>query len=191
MQGGTATATVRVTDIAPFNGAVTLAATGLPTGVTATFGTNPTTGSVVTFTASSTAKTGTSTVTITGTSGSLTASTTIALTVEPSTCEIDYGISPQNLTAFGAAITITNTGTTAISGWTLAWTFANGQTISSLWNGTETQSGTKVSVTNASYNGSIPVGGSYSGVGFNGTWNGTTNAIPTSFTLNGSVCTVK
>ena len=36
----------------------------------------------------------------------------------------------------------------------------------------------------------IPAGGSYSGFGFNGTWNGTTNAIPTAFSLNGTACTV-
>jgi cellulase/cellobiase CelA1 len=36
----------------------------------------------------------------------------------------------------------------------------------------------------------IPANGSYSGFGFNGTWNGTTNAIPTNFALNGTACTI-
>ena len=54
----------------------------------------------------------------------------------------------------------------------------------------ETQSGANVTVTNESYNGSIAAGGSYTGVGFNGTWNGTTNAVPTAFSLNGTACTV-
>ena len=36
----------------------------------------------------------------------------------------------------------------------------------------------------------IPANGSYSGFGFNGNWNGTTNAIPTNFALNGTVCTI-
>ena len=81
-QGSSATDTVTVTDENGFDGNVTLAASGLPSGVTASFGTNPTGGSsVVTFTASSSAATGTSTVTISGTSGSTTGSTTIALTV--------------------------------------------------------------------------------------------------------------
>ena len=53
-------------------------------GVTATFGVNPaTSSSVVTFTAASTAKTGTVAVTVKGTSGNLSASTTITLTVNP------------------------------------------------------------------------------------------------------------
>jgi kumamolisin len=82
-QGGAAgTSTITVTDVGGFSGSVTLAASGLPSGVTATFSTNPTTStSTLSLTASSTATTGTATVTITGTSGSLTATTTIALTV--------------------------------------------------------------------------------------------------------------
>jgi len=103
-------------------------------------------------------------------------------------CKVVYTISPQNNTAFGAAITIQNTGTTAWSSWSLTWAFANGQTISSLWNGNEIQSGANVTVTNQSYNGSIAGGGSYTGVGFNGTWNGTTNSVPASFAVNGTTC---
>ena len=84
MQNLSATDTVTVTGANGFSGTVTLAATGLPTGVTAAFATNPTAGtSVVTFTATGTAPTGTATVTITGTSGTLTDSTTIALTTAP------------------------------------------------------------------------------------------------------------
>jgi hypothetical protein len=41
---------------------------------------------------------------------------------------------------------------------------------------------------NESYNGTIAAGATYSGVGFNGTWNGVTNAIPVSFAINGTTC---
>jgi hypothetical protein len=105
---------------------------------------------------------------------------------------VKYTISPQNSSYFGATITIKNNGTTALSNWALAWSFANGQTISSSWNGTVSQSGSKVTVseqTGQSWE-NIPAGGSYSGFGFNGTWNGTTNAIPAAFSLNGTACTV-
>jgi xyloglucan-specific exo-beta-1,4-glucanase len=194
-QSSSATDTITVTDVGGFTGSVTLAASGLPSGVTAAFGTNPTTGaSVLTLTASSTATTGAATVTVTGTSGSLTATTTVALTVNPSAggakCTIDYTISSQWSGGFGAAIAINNTGTTALTNWTLTWAFANGQTVTQLWNGTETQSGANVTVTNMSYNGGIPAGGSYTGMGFNGSWNNVTNAIPTTFSLNGTACTV-
>ncbi len=82
-QGGAAgTSTITVNPLSGFAGSVTLSATGLPTGVTAGFGTNPTTGtSLLTLTAAANAVPGTSTVTINGVSGSLNASTTVSLTV--------------------------------------------------------------------------------------------------------------
>ncbi|MFZ1085926.1 MAG: cellulose binding domain-containing protein, partial [Terracidiphilus sp.] len=80
-------------------------------------------------------------------------------------CKVVYTISPQNTSAFGAALTIQNTGTAAWTSWTLTWAFANGQTVSSLWNGIETQSGANVTVKNEPYNGSVAAGGTVSGVG--------------------------
>jgi len=116
-QGGSGTSTITVHDVSGFTGSVTLAASGLPSGVTAAFGTNPTTGtSVLTLTASSTATTGTSTVTITGTSGSLTATTTLALTVSSTaTPNFTIAVSPASVTVTQGAsgtstITITSTG---------------------------------------------------------------------------------
>ncbi|MFZ1087115.1 MAG: cellulose binding domain-containing protein, partial [Terracidiphilus sp.] len=194
-QGLSAPITISVADLYGFTGAVTLSASGLPSGVTAAFATNPASAtSLLTLTASSTATVGLATVTITGVSGSLTAKTTIALTITPassgSSCSIVYTILPQSITAFGGAITINNTGTTAWNNWTLAWTFANGQTISSVWNASEVQSGAKVTLTSLSYNGSVPAGGSLTGVGFDGLWNGVTNSVPTSFSVNGAPCGV-
>jgi hypothetical protein len=105
----------------------------------------------------------------------------------PTACNVVYTITPQSSTAFGAAITIDNTGTTAWTSWTLQWTFANGQTIQSLWNGVETQSGALVTVTNESYNGSVAAGGNVTGIGFNGNLVGG-NAVPTAFSVNGTLC---
>jgi hypothetical protein len=90
-QGSSGTSTITITSLNGFNAATTLSASGLPTGVTAAFSTNPVTPpangtatSTLTLTASGTATTGPATVTITGTSGALTHSTTIALTVTSS-----------------------------------------------------------------------------------------------------------
>lgn len=84
-QGTSGSSTISVTPSGGFTGSVTLSNSALPSGVTASFGTNPTTStSVLTFTASSTATTGTSTITITGVSGTLSHTTTISLTVNPS-----------------------------------------------------------------------------------------------------------
>ena len=116
-QGGSGTSTITVTDLGGFSGSVSLAASGLPGGVTATFGTNPTTStSTLTLTAGSTATTGTATVTITGTSGSLTATTTVSLTVN-SAAAANFGVSasPTSVTVTQGSsgtstITITSTG---------------------------------------------------------------------------------
>ncbi len=191
--GSTGTDTITVKDTGTFTGSVSFATSTLPTGVTASFSpTSSASASVVTFTVASSTTAGSYPITITGTSGSLTETATIALTVTTGTvgtgaCNVIYTISPQNSTAFGAAITIDNTSSTALSNWTLTWSFANGQTISSLWNGVETQSGANVTVKNQSYNGSIAAGGSLTGIGFNGTWSGT-NAVPTNFAINGTLC---
>jgi len=204
-QSGKGASTIEVSGIpaGKFPSGVTFEATNLPMGVTASFGPTSTINtSVLTLMASSTAKAGTYTVTISAignlssTLEVLLGSTSIALTVTPatppSTCTINYVIQPQNSSTFGANITINNTGTTALTSWTLSWTFANGQIIPAgdLWNGNLTQTGPNVTVTNLSYNGSIAAGAGYNGVGFNGTWNGVTNAVPTAISLNGMACVV-
>jgi hypothetical protein len=99
-QGSSGSSTITVTPSNGFTGSVSLSASGLPAGVSASFGTNPaTSSSSVTFTASSTASTGTRTVTITGTSGSLTHTTTISLTVNAtSTPDFSLSASPSSLT---------------------------------------------------------------------------------------------
>ncbi len=201
-QGGKGTSLISVTGVfaGEFPQGVTFEVTNLPSGVTASFGpTSTTETSVLTLSVGSTAAIGTYPVTVSAignlssTLELLLGSTTITLTVTgvtPPTCAIDYVIEPQNTSQFGVTITIDNMGTTALTSWTLSWTFANGQTITQLWNGVETQMGANVTVTNESYNGRIPAGASYTGVGFNGTWNGVTNAVPTAFLLNGVACVV-
>ena len=108
--------------------------------------------------------------------------------VSGNSCSVRYTVTNQWAGGFGATITITNTGSTNINGWSLGFTFPNGQTITQIWDGAVTQKGSAVTVTNLSYDGTIAPGGSVS-PGFNGTWNGT-NSSPTSFTLNGTTCSV-
>ncbi|HEY0753239.1 MAG TPA: cellulase family glycosylhydrolase [Ktedonobacteraceae bacterium] len=107
-----------------------------------------------------------------------------------SSCKVHYAINSQWSTGFGATLTITNTGTTTINGWSLQFSFANGQTITQLWNGAYTQAGSAVTVTNLSYNATIAPGATLTSTpGFNGTWSGS-NTAPTSFKLNGAACSV-
>jgi alpha-galactosidase len=112
---------------------------------------------------------------------------TVTVTPTPSTmgCSINYSQSDWGSGAT-VSIIIKNNGSSAINGWTLVWNFAGNQTITDMWNGTYTQSGTAVTVKNVSYNSTIPAKGSVS-LGFNITYSGT-NAKPASFTLNGTAC---
>jgi hypothetical protein len=89
VQAGSGSSTVSTTVSGGFNAAVSLSASGLPSGVTATFSpasiVAPGSGSsTLTFSASSTATTGTSNVTVTATGGGVTHTTTITLTVTAS-----------------------------------------------------------------------------------------------------------
>ncbi len=81
-RGSHGTSTITIHPTGGFTGSVTLSATGMGSGVTASFGTNPATStSVLTLTASSSATTGTFTITMHGVSGSLSETTTIRLRV--------------------------------------------------------------------------------------------------------------
>ncbi|UUU20104.1 cellulase family glycosylhydrolase [Streptomyces sp. DSM 40750] len=102
-------------------------------------------------------------------------------------CALGYRVTNEWSGGFQGEIVIRNTGTSAISGWTLRWTFPGGQRVSNLWGGTVTQSGADVGVTSASYTANIPAAGSAT-IGFTAT-RGTTNPAPTAFTLNGAACT--
>jgi lysophospholipase L1-like esterase len=78
---------------------------------------------------------------------------------------------------FQGEVTVKNTGTSAMTGWTAGWTFANGQQITQLWGGTLSASGSAVTVRNVSWNGSLAPGASAT-FGFLASWNGT-NTAPT------------
>jgi hypothetical protein len=81
-QGSNGTNTVTLAPTNGFVGSVNLSASGLPSGVTATFASNPaTSSSLVSFAATSTATTGTVMVTITGVSGVLAHTVTFSLTI--------------------------------------------------------------------------------------------------------------
>jgi endoglucanase len=109
--------------------------------------------------------------------------TTAPPTTAPPTggaCTATYTVTnqwPGSPGGFQVSVTV-KAGNAPISRWTVGWTFANGQTITQLWSGTVTTSGSAVTVTNMPYNGSVPANGTTT-FGFTGTWNGTTNAVPT------------
>ncbi|MEU6412270.1 cellulose binding domain-containing protein [Microbispora sp. NPDC046933] len=87
---------------------------------------------------------------------------------------------------FTGNVTVTNTSSSPVNGWTVGFSFPNDQKITGYWSADVTQSGSSVTAKNLSYNGSIPAGGNVS-FGFQGTWSGS-NGNPTGFTLNGTRC---
>jgi O-glycosyl hydrolase len=159
------------------------AAAGLPAGLSI----NPATGLI----SGTPATAGTSTVTVTATDGTgASGSATFTWTVTGAggaTCQVTYTTQSQWAGGFVAQLTIANTGSSPVSGWTLAFTFPGDQKITNAWNGVVTQSGENVSIANESYNGTIAPGGNTS-LGFQGTWTNS-DAAPTAFTVNGAACT--
>ncbi|HUY45452.1 MAG TPA: glycoside hydrolase family 48 protein, partial [Streptosporangiaceae bacterium] len=73
-----------------------------------------------------------------------------------------------------------------ITSWTLAYSYAGNQALSQGWSGNWTQSGKTITVTNASWNGSLAAGATTQ-IGANFTYTGT-NTPPAAFTLNGTTC---
>jgi hypothetical protein len=101
-------------------------------------------------------------------------------------CTVSYTVQSQWPGGFQGNVAITNLGD-PLSSWTLTWSFGAGQTVTQSWGATTTQSGAAVTAVNASYTASLPTSGSQS-FGFTGTWNGSSNPVPTGFSLDGTVC---
>jgi cellulose 1,4-beta-cellobiosidase len=93
----------------------------------------------------------------------------------PASCSATYSVPSSWSGGFQAQVVVTDTGNSPVNGWTLNWTFPGDQEITSSWGGNETQSGEAVTVTNASYDGTIAAGASTT-FGFNGSYSGTNTA---------------
>ena len=102
-------------------------------------------------------------------------------------CRVSYAVASQWPGGFSSNVTLTNIGD-PVTSWTLTWSFGAGQTVTQAWSANVTQSGSTVSATNVDYNGAIPTNGTAS-FGFNGSWNNSSNPVPTNFAMNGVACT--
>ncbi|MFF8633216.1 cellulose binding domain-containing protein [Streptomyces pilosus] len=109
---------------------------------------------------------------------------------EPSgACEVTYRITNQWADGFQADVRLTNTGPAAWNGWSLTWSFADGQRISQLWNGSHTQSGPAVTARNTDWNARVAPGSS-AVFGFTAT-RSAANRAPTAFEVGGRSCAVR
>ncbi|MFG2042377.1 cellulose binding domain-containing protein [Dactylosporangium sp. NPDC048998] len=97
-------------------------------------------------------------------------------------CTATYQITSQWSDGFQGDVTVRNTGRAPTNGWTVTWTFANGQKVTQYWNATVTQAGAVVTAKNVAYNGTIATGGSTS-FGFLSSWTGA-NTVPAAVTCS-------
>jgi len=95
-------------------------------------------------------------------------------------CMAMYSVTNSWGGGFQGTVEVMNHGTSPSGHWTVTWTTGSGTTISSLWNGVMTTSGSKVTVTNAAYNGTIAADG-------NTTFGFTANSSSGINTPNGSI----
>ena len=103
-------------------------------------------------------------------------------------CSATYSVPTDWGAGFTAQLTVTNTGTTALTGWTVTYSYTQGQTLQNGWNGTWSQSGGNVTVANASYNGNLAPGASATGISanFSETSQGNNHSITATCTPAGS-----
>ncbi|MFF0311058.1 PHB depolymerase family esterase [Streptosporangium sp. NPDC004379] len=105
----------------------------------------------------------------------------------PGACRVSATVNAWN-NGLTENLTVTNTGTSAVNGWSLAFTLPGGQTITGGWNATYTPATGRVTATNVTYNGSLAPGASTE-IGFQATHTGDAGKA-TAFTLNGAPCTL-
>lgn len=101
-------------------------------------------------------------------------------------CAVAYRLDDWGGT-FNGNVTIRNSGTTRIDGWTLEFSFPGNQQVTNAWNAKVTQNGKDVTAVDESWTAVIAPGGSVS-FGFSGSSTAGTNGVPAAFTLNGTAC---
>jgi len=104
-------------------------------------------------------------------------------------CQVTYRKTWEGGNGFGAELAIQNTGPAITNGWTVLFSFPNGQRLQNGWPVSVTQPAGSAQMTiasNADWNKVIGSGATFI-VGFNGTFSGA-NEVPTTFMLNGTSC---
>ncbi|WP_245966299.1 glycoside hydrolase family 9 protein [Sphaerisporangium album] len=105
----------------------------------------------------------------------------------PGACQVTYTTHGQWPGGFTTQVTVKNTGTSAIKGWALKWSFLGGQKVTGFWSTDLAQSGATVTARDLGWNKEIKPGRSVT-FGFNGDGAPGANPAPDLFTLNGAAC---
>lgn len=105
----------------------------------------------------------------------------------PAACKVAYNTSVWQ-SGFTADVTVTNTGSSPVNGWNLAFTLPSGQRIDNAWNAGVSPSSGAVTAANVAHNASIAPGAQVT-FGFQASYSGGF-AKPGAFSLNGTPCAV-
>ncbi|MGH3259464.1 MAG: GH12 family glycosyl hydrolase domain-containing protein [Streptosporangiaceae bacterium] len=174
--GTAASVQVRASDSASGQ-TLTYSASGLPPGLSVSSSTGLVSGTPTTsgtYSATVTAKDGT------GASGSANFTWAIASAGGGGgACTASYAITETWPGGFQAQVTVT-AGASALSSWSVGWTFPGNQKLTDIWNASSRQSGESVTASNLFYDGALGAGASTT-FGFNASFTGN-NAAPASFT---------
>jgi cellulose 1,4-beta-cellobiosidase len=103
---------------------------------------------------------------------------TVPAAAVAASCSAAYSVQSDWGTGFTASITVTNTGTAALTGWSLSYSYTGNQQLTQGWSGTWSQAGKTVTVSSLSYNSSLAPGASTQ-IGANFSYSGS-NAAPAS-----------
>jgi cellulase/cellobiase CelA1 len=99
---------------------------------------------------------------------------------------VTYSVASSWNGGFTGEVRVRNTGTVAVNGWRLGFSFRGAEKITNAWNATVTQSGAEVTAADAGHNAPLAAGGTAT-FGFQAS--GTPAGTPTGFALNGRSCT--
>jgi Cellulose binding domain len=102
-------------------------------------------------------------------------------------CAAGYKVTVDIGSYFAAEVTVRNTGTQAIDGWTVEFEFPQDQHVTTGWGGVFKQTQSRVRVRDLIYNGSIARGATLK-IGFVGSHHTRPNRAPSRFTVNGVRC---
>ncbi|HEX5203740.1 MAG TPA: cellulose binding domain-containing protein [Actinoplanes sp.] len=114
--------------------------------------------------------------------------TTPPPTTPATRCTVAYKTTSDWPGGFVAEVKLTNTATTEVSVWSLAVSLGGDQRVTSSWAAKWAQSGSTVTLTNETWNATIPPGADVT-VGLVGTY-AKSNAPATTAALNGTACTL-
>jgi hypothetical protein len=109
-------------------------------------------------------------------------------------CRAQYEVTSKSVGRFTAVLTVTNTGSTPVNGWTLRWRYpgANADTpaprLGDGWNATVSSDASGTGTATSGEGSRVIPAGASTTIGFVGTSSGGALAEPTGFTLNGKAC---